>query len=109
MGLIAALGLIFSFSFIALRYSKKLPVRELFKVSSILTSLLAFILAGKAVHSMQEAGILNITTLPWNIRFDTIGLFPTWQTISAQVLTLVLAMVLININTTKIAVVTKGA
>ncbi|MDD4975142.1 MAG: cytochrome c/FTR1 family iron permease [Bacteriovorax sp.] len=105
VGLIAALVLIFSFSFIALRYSKKLPVRELFKVSSIMTSILAFILAGKAVHSMQEAGILNITTLPWNIRFDTIGLFPTWQTISAQVLTFVLAMVLININTTKAAVV----
>lgn len=99
LGLIAALGLIFTFSYVALRYSKKLPVRELFRVSSVLTSGLAFILAGKAVHSMQEAGILNSTTLPWNIRFDTIGLFPTWQTISAQVMTFLLAMVLISINT----------
>lgn len=98
LGLIAALALIFGFSYITLRYSKKLPVRELFKVSSILTSVLAFILAGKAVHSMQEAGILNSTMLPWNIRFDTIGLFPTWQTISAQVLTFMMAMMLINFN-----------
>ncbi|MBC7538872.1 MAG: cytochrome c/FTR1 family iron permease [Bacteriovorax sp.] len=104
LGLIAALALIFLFSFFALRYSKKLPVRELFKISSVLTSILAFILAGKAVHSMQEAGILNITILPWNIRFDTIGLFPTWQTISAQVLTFALAMILININTKKAVV-----
>ncbi|MDO9183932.1 MAG: FTR1 family protein [Bacteriovorax sp.] len=101
LGLLAALALIFTFSFVALRYSKKLPVRELFKISSILTSVLAFILAGKAVHSMQEAGYLNATNFPWNIRFDTIGFFPTWQTIAAQVLTLGLALILININMTK--------
>lgn len=99
LGLVAALVLIFLFSILALRYSKKIPVRELFKISSIMTSLLAFILAGKAVHSLQEAGILNVTSLPWNIRFDTIGLFPTWQTVTAQVVTFVLAIVLININT----------
>ncbi|MGZ3787397.1 MAG: cytochrome c/FTR1 family iron permease [Bacteriovorax sp.] len=98
LGLLAALGLIFAFSYIALRYSKKIPVRELFKVSSVLTTALAFILAGKAVHSMQEAGILNSTMIPWNIRFDTIGLFPTWQTIAAQTVTFLLAMALININ-----------
>lgn len=99
LGLITALTLIFAFSIIALRYSRKIPVRELFKISSIITSVLAFILAGKAVHSMQEAGILNSSTLPWNIRFDTIGLFPTWQTIAAQIITFGLAIVLININT----------
>lgn len=99
LGLIVALGLIFTFSYFTLRYSKKIPVRELFKVSSILTSILAFILSGKAVHSMQEAGLLNSTSLPWNIRFDTIGLFPTWQTISAQIITIMLAMALINLNT----------
>ena len=104
LGLCAALLLIFTFSFITLRYSKKLPVRELFKISSIMTSILAFILAGKAVHSLQEAGILSATSIPWNIRFDTIGFFPTWQTVSAQVLTFGLAVILININTTKVAV-----
>lgn len=98
LGLISALGLIFAFSYLALRYSKKIPVRELFKVSSILTSLLAFILAGKAVHSLQEAGILNATNIPWNLRVDTIGLFPTWQTMAAQVITLVLVFALISLN-----------
>lgn len=98
LGLILALGSIFTFSYFALRYSKKMPIRELFKVSSILTSALAFILAGKAVHSLQEAGLLNSTSLPWNIRFDTLGLFPTWQTISAQLITILLAMILINLN-----------
>lgn len=98
LGLVAALGLIFAFSIIALRYSKKIPVRELFKFSSLMTSALAFILAGKAVHSLQEAGILNSTMLPWNIRFDTIGLFPTWQSLAAQLLTFGLALALINFN-----------
>lgn len=98
LGLVCALGLIFAFSFITLKYSKKIPVRELFKVSSFLTSILAFILAGKAVHSLQEAGILNATSMPWNLRFDTIGLFPTWQTITAQIATLILVFVLISFN-----------
>jgi len=99
LGLFTALALIFSFSYIALRYSKKLPIRELFKVSSILTSILAFILAGKAIHSMQEAGLLESTGIPWNFRFETIGLFPTWQTIAGQILTLVLAVAMVNYNT----------
>lgn len=98
LGLVSALVLIFAFSFVALKYSKKIPVRELFKVSSVLTSLLAFILAGKAVHSLQEAGILNTTLMPWNLRFDTIGLFPTWQTTVAQALTLILVFALIKYN-----------
>jgi high-affinity iron transporter len=98
LGLVAALTLIFVFSFLALRYSKKIPVRELFKVSSVLTSFLALILSGKAVHSLQEAGLLNATAIPWNIRIDTIGVFPTWQTIAAQVLTLLLVMALLKLN-----------
>lgn len=98
LGLVSALVIIFAFSYVALKYSKKIPVRELFKVSSVLTSLLAFILAGKAVHSLQEAGILNVTLLPWNLRFDTIGLFPTWQTTVAQALTLILVFALIKYN-----------
>ena len=101
LGLVAALLLIFTFSILALRFSKKIPIRELFKASSIMTSLLAFILAGKAVHSMQEAGLLESTLFPINLRFDTIGLFPTWQTIVAQVSILLLAVVLINLNNHK--------
>jgi high-affinity iron transporter len=106
LGLVSALGLIFIFSFIALRYSKKIPVRELFKVSAIMTSLLAFILAGKAVHSLQEAGVLNSTMISWNIRFDTIGVFPTWQTLSAQLITFAMAVMLLNLNTKKVSVKT---
>ena len=97
-GLIAALALIFGFSYLTLRYSKKLPVRQLFKVSSILTCLLAFILAGKAAHSLQEAGWLNVTSLPWNFRIDTIGFFPTIQTMISQAITLTVALILINFN-----------
>lgn len=102
LGLIAALLLIFSFSILALRYSKKIPVRELFKLSAMLTSILAFILAGKAAHSLQEAGILNVTSLPLNLRFDAIGLYPSWQTVSAQILIMTVTLALININTKKV-------
>ena len=107
LGLTSALVLIFIFSFLALRFSRKIPVRELFKFSSILTSVLASILAGKAIHSFQEAGLVNVTSLPWNIRFDTLGFYPTWQTISAQFLTVAIAFILINLNENKITVTEK--
>ena len=103
LGLVLALLLIFTFSILALRYSKKIPIRKLFKISSIMTSFLAFILAGKAVHSMQEAGLLESTIFPFNLRIDTIGLFPTWQTIVVQFSILLLAVVLINLNNNKIS------
>ncbi|QDK42372.1 hypothetical protein DOM21_13145 [Bacteriovorax stolpii] len=98
LGLIAALTLIFIFAFFTLKYSKKVPIRELFKFSAIMTCGLALILAGKATHSLQEAGIFDAAYLPFNLRFETIGLYPTWQTIGSQVLTLVIAIFLINFN-----------
>lgn len=104
LGLIAALALIFGFAFFALKYSKKIPIRELFKFSSTLTCGLALILAGKAIHSLQEAGIFDSTSIPFNLRIETIGLYPTWQTISAQVLTLALALILINYNSKQVMV-----
>lgn len=96
LGLITALALIFAFAFFALKYSKKIPIRELFKFSAILTCGLALILSGKAIHSLQEAGVFDSTYIPFNFRIETIGLYPTWQTLSAQIFTLVLALILIN-------------
>lgn len=101
LGLTVALVIIFIFSYITLRYSKKLPVQKLFKISSFLTIALAFILSGKAIHSLQEAGVLNASFLPWQLRVDTLGLFPTWQTLGAQMGTFIIALVLINFNTKK--------
>lgn len=84
-GVFTSLALVIGLSWIALTYSKRLPLRQLFTVSSIMMLFLATILAGKGLHSIQETGLLGVTSLPFSLRFELAGVYPTLQTISAQI------------------------
>ena len=57
-------------------------------------AVLSFIMIGKALHSIQEAGKISITDLPINFRVDLLGVFPTAETLLAQfaVITLIFAL-----------------
>lgn len=83
-----AFVLIFVFSFFALKYSQKIPVKKLFSISSIIMAILSIVLVGKAIHSFQEAGMISAVSLPIDIRFDLLGIFPTYQTTVAQIVIL---------------------
>jgi high-affinity iron transporter len=78
---IALLGLI---AWAMLRYSRKLPVAEFFRYSSWLMAALTVVLAGKGVAALQEAGIIDIAPLAAVPRISMLGLFPTWQSVLAQ-------------------------
>ncbi len=75
-------------SSIAVRMSARLPIRQLFAVSSFVMALLSLILVGKAVHSFQETGLIAMTHLPFNIRSELLGIFPTYQTVVPQLIIL---------------------
>jgi high-affinity iron transporter len=45
---------------------------------------LAVVLVGKGTHSLQEAGVIPVSTLPLNVRVDLIGLYPSYQTVLMQ-------------------------
>lgn len=83
-GTVLAFVIIFAFSYFALKYSQKIPVKKLFTISSAVMAVLAIVLSGKAIHSFQEAGILGATSLPINLRFDLLGIYATYQTTIAQ-------------------------
>ena len=68
-----------------LRYSTKLPITQFFALSAVLIAVLAVVLAGKGVAGLQEAGLLAITPLAGAPRSDLLGLYPTLQTLLAQV------------------------
>ncbi len=91
----AALGVI---SVLLLKYSRKLPITKLFRYSSIVISFLAVVLVGKGIHAIQEAGTISISTMPFNLRLDWIGLYPTWETFLSQVTILTLIIFLWNIG-----------
>ena len=81
---IILLGII---AWVMLRFSAKLPVSEFFKYSSALIAVLAVVLAGKGVAALQEAGMIDIAPLAQIPRIPVLGLFPTWESVGAQVLT----------------------
>jgi len=67
------------------KFSTKVPIRSLFKYSSVAIGFLAVILAGKGIHEFQEAGYLSVNSFPLNLRLPTAGIYPTLQTVLAQV------------------------
>lgn len=73
---------------VMLRFSAKLPVSEFFKYSSALIAVLAVVLAGKGIAALQEAGLIDIAPLSQMPRIPVLGLFPTWESFGAQLLTL---------------------
>ena len=71
-----------------MRLSRRLPTERLFLYSSFLIAFLAVVLAGKGVAALQEAGWLDVNSLSPVPRLELLGLYPTWEGISAQLLTL---------------------
>lgn len=75
-----------------LRFSARLPVSEFFKYSSALIAVLAVVLAGKGVAALQEAGMIDIAPLAQVPRIPVLGLFPTWESVGAQLLTVAIVV-----------------
>jgi high-affinity iron transporter len=76
-----------------LTYSRRLPITRFFSVSSILIAVLAVVLAGKGIAALQEAGLLDILPITALPRVEMLGIFPTRETLIAQVLTLIVMLV----------------
>lgn len=93
-GVLTSLALVITLSWAALRFSKRLPLRQLFTVSSVMMLFLATILAGKGFHSIQETGWLGVTAVPFSLRFELAGVYPTLQTLLAQVVVASLVILL---------------
>lgn len=80
----AAAGLLVLIAWVMLRFSARLPITQFFSWSSILIAILAVVLAGKGIAGLQEAGILGVRPLASVPRIEILGLFPTTQTVLAQ-------------------------
>ncbi|WP_460242232.1 cytochrome c/FTR1 family iron permease [Aurantivibrio infirmus] len=90
-GFIAGVILLAIIAWIMIRYSFRLPIGRFFSITTYLLLVLSFILMGKAVTALQEAALISATPLPWRIEFDWLGIHSTWQSLSAQLLVLLLS------------------
>lgn len=76
-----------------LRYGTRLPIRPLFTLTGVLLYYLAFVFAGRGVHELQEAGWISETALLNGPRIGPLGIYPTVETMVAQLVLLGLAIV----------------
>ncbi|MEK6553876.1 MAG: FTR1 family protein, partial [Bdellovibrionota bacterium] len=97
VGVLSSFALLAILSYFAVKQSKKLPLSKLFSVCSWTMMILAVVLAGKGAHSLQEAGLISVASLPVPVRIDLLGIYPSYQTISLQVaIMLLLGMLLLR-------------
>lgn len=80
-----------------LRVSRRLPLSRFFAISSILIAVLAVVLVGKGVAALQEAGWVPqaLISAP---RIDWLGIYPSWQSLSAQLAVAVVAAIGFYVN-----------
>ncbi len=97
-GVLTSFALVLLLGWLLLKYSSKIPIRKLFSVSSMLMIFLAVMLAGKAFHALQEAGLMSATVSPIPLRADLFGFYPTLETLLSQIIIGVIAVILWQIG-----------
>lgn len=91
LGVLCAFVLVGSLSWWSVKWSARLPIRNLFQISSWMMFFLSFILVGKGIHALQESGLVPVTAVGVQFQSDLLGVYPFYQTLLAQ---LVLAVVI---------------
>lgn len=96
-GLLLGIVILAGIAWLMLRTSARLPIGRFFAISSALVAVLAVVLIGKGVAALQEAGVLDITLIPAP-RIDVLGIYPSVQTIAAQMAVMVIIIVAMMVN-----------
>jgi len=75
------------------RFGMKVPLKPFFAVTSGMLYYMAFVFAGKGIADLQESGILRTSVVEWAPRIPVLGIYPTVQSLSLQLLLIVLLLV----------------
>lgn len=94
-GVLSSLILVTLLTYVAIKGSKKVPLGILFQICSWTMIVLAIILVGKGFHSLQEAGVVGVTSLGMKPRIDLLGVYPSLETLSAQLVLLLAFSILL--------------
>jgi high-affinity iron transporter len=83
----AGLAVIFTLFY---RFGVRIPLRPFFSVTSVLLYYMAFVFTGKGIKELQEGNAVPISSIPGFPTVEALGLYPTWQTLLAQMVLLAL-------------------
>jgi high-affinity iron transporter len=89
--IVAALGLGVLFYFINL-IAQKIPLRPLFIITSAFLFAMAIKFIGEAVREFQEQTVIPFTEVPGKAWVSAIGLNPTWEALSLQLMVMLFAV-----------------
>lgn len=93
-GIITAVFSLMALAWIILRSSIRLPLKLVFRVNAAILFLLAVVFAGHGTAGLQEAGWIPIDFIAMP-SFDLLGIYPTLETISAQIVVVILVSLII--------------
>lgn len=85
-----AVAVLMGIAWAMLRFSQRLPISQFFAFSSGLIAVLSVVLAGKGVAALQEAGLIDVTQVSFVPQVELLGIFPTLQSLGAQLLVLLI-------------------
>ena len=66
------------------RFGVRIPLRPFFAVTSTLLYVMAFAFMGKGIRELQEGNAVSVTVLPGFPQVDVLGIYPTVETLLAQ-------------------------
>ena len=66
------------------RFGVRIPLRPFFAVTSTLLYIMAFAFMGKGIRELQEGNAVSVTVLPGFPQVDALGIYPTVETLLAQ-------------------------
>lgn len=88
LGIGSSLIILAVLGYFVIHQSRKVPLGLLFQICSWTMIVLAVVLAGKGIRSLQEAGLVCASSLDWLPRIDLLGIYPNVQTLSVQLVTI---------------------
>jgi high-affinity iron transporter len=72
--------------------ARKIPLRPLFLITSAFLFVMALKFIGQGMREFQEQQFISYTEIKNNGWMEAIGLNPTWEAVSAQIIVIVLAV-----------------
>jgi high-affinity iron transporter len=75
------------------RFGVRLPLKPFFAITSAFLYYMAFVFAGKGIAELQEGDLIGTTILSWAPRVPALGIYPTVESLGAQAVLVMLAIV----------------
>lgn len=84
LGALCAIGILFLLYWVMQKIISRIPYKMFFTVTALFLFYMAYYFIGSAMFALQEAGWVAITPITWLPSFPWIGIYPTWESVGAQ-------------------------